>query len=67
MSDPALGFVGMFNKADELLSSIPNSYMLNQLSNPLNIQAHYLTTGASFRRLLNPLFYCFEDLVICFT
>jgi cysteine synthase len=67
MSDPALGFVGMFNKADELLSSIPNSYMLNQLSNPQNIQAHYLTTGASFCQLLNPLFYCLEDLVICFT
>ena len=47
MSDPALGFDGMFAKVDELLATIPNSYMLNQLANPMNIQAHYLTTGVS--------------------
>jgi len=45
LTDPALGFAGVFAKTDELVASIPDSYMLNQLANPNNPETHFRTTG----------------------
>ncbi|MCO5563171.1 hypothetical protein L7F22_016808 [Adiantum nelumboides] len=45
LTDPALGFDGVFAKTYELLASIPNSHMLNQLNNANNPAAHFRTTG----------------------
>lgn len=40
-----LGIQGAIDKAKELLESIPHSFSLCQFENPLNPQAHYLTTA----------------------
>ena len=40
-----LGIQGAIDKAKELLDSIPHSFSLNQFENPLNPEAHYLTTA----------------------
>ncbi|KAH7424273.1 hypothetical protein KP509_11G000400 [Ceratopteris richardii] len=45
LTDPALGFDGVFNKANELLASIPDSHMLGQMMNASNPRAHYHGTG----------------------
>ncbi|KAI5059629.1 hypothetical protein GOP47_0025948 [Adiantum capillus-veneris] len=50
LTDPALGFPGVFAKTDEVLASIPNSYMLNQLANGNNPDAHFRTTGPEIWR-----------------
>lgn len=40
-----LGIQGAIDKAQELLDSTPQSFSLHQFENPLNPQAHYLTTA----------------------
>ena len=41
----AESMAGAIAKAEELASTIPNSFIPNQFSNPANAQAHYKTTG----------------------
>eukprot|EP00250_Pteridium_aquilinum_P007588 c17265_g1_i1 orf=279-1325(-) len=45
LTDPAAGFAGIFAKSEELLATIPDSYMLNQLANANNPETHFQTTG----------------------
>ncbi len=40
-----LGIQGAIDKAQELLDSTPHSFSLHQFENPLNPEAHYLTTA----------------------
>lgn len=40
-----LGVQGAIDKAQELLDSTPHSFSLHQFENPLNPEAHYLTTA----------------------
>jgi len=45
LTDPSKQVQGALDRAYELAKIIPNSYVLNQFSNPANIDAHYHTTG----------------------
>uniref|UniRef100_A0A453SD42 Tryptophan synthase beta chain-like PALP domain-containing protein n=1 Tax=Aegilops tauschii subsp. strangulata TaxID=200361 RepID=A0A453SD42_AEGTS len=45
LTDPANGFKGMIGKVEELMKTIPNSYCLNQVTNPANPDAHFKWTG----------------------
>ncbi|KAI5061355.1 hypothetical protein GOP47_0023860 [Adiantum capillus-veneris] len=45
LTDPAVGIAGLFAKAEELVATIPNSYMLNQAMNTMNPGAHFQSTG----------------------
>lgn len=45
LTPAALGMAGSIEKAEELASTIPNSFIPDQFSNPANPEAHYLTTG----------------------
>ncbi|KAI5083163.1 hypothetical protein GOP47_0002906 [Adiantum capillus-veneris] len=43
--DPAVGIAGLFAKAEELVATRPNNYMLNQAMNTMNPRAHFQSTG----------------------
>ncbi len=50
LTDGALGMAGCVKKAEELLSSLPESFMPSQFTNPANPEAHYRTTGPEIFR-----------------
>ena len=45
LTDGVLGMKGAIEKAEQLASEIPNSFIPSQFSNPANARAHFLTTG----------------------
>ena len=45
LTDKDKGMQGAIDKANELLSEIPNSIIAGQFENPSNPQTHYLSTG----------------------
>ncbi|RSS81015.1 PLP-dependent cysteine synthase family protein [Streptomyces sp. WAC06614] len=49
-TDPARGFLGCVERAEELHAAIPGSWYARQHENPDNVRAHYTTTGPEIRR-----------------
>ena len=50
LSDPALGFKGVEDRAKAIVAAVPHAHMLDQFSNPANVEAHYRTTGPEIWR-----------------
>ncbi|MBW5484677.1 PLP-dependent cysteine synthase family protein [Streptomyces bambusae] len=49
-TDPARGFLGCVERAEEIHAAIPGSWYARQHENPDNVRAHYTTTGPEIWR-----------------
>nr|CAB3467010.1 unnamed protein product [Digitaria exilis] len=45
LTDPALGFPGIYDKVKQLQKELPNIHVLNQVTNKANSEAHFRLTG----------------------
>ncbi|CAN6215085.1 unnamed protein product [Urochloa humidicola] len=45
LTDPTLGFPGMYDKVEQLQKELPNVHVLNQIANKANSEAHFRMTG----------------------
>ncbi|CAN6179329.1 unnamed protein product [Urochloa humidicola] len=45
LTDPTLGFPGMYDKIEQLQRELPNVHVLNQVANEANSEAHFRLTG----------------------
>ncbi|KAK6739252.1 hypothetical protein RB195_020979 [Necator americanus] len=53
LTDPEMTLEQVIERAKELAAAIPNSYILDQFSNPSNPAAHYRTTGPEIWKQTN--------------
>ncbi|CAN6172538.1 unnamed protein product [Urochloa humidicola] len=47
LTDPTLGFPGMYDKVEQLQRELPNVHVLNQVANEANSEAHFRLTGGA--------------------
>ncbi|MER5641334.1 cysteine synthase A [Kitasatospora sp. NPDC002227] len=60
-TDPALGFTGCVERAEQLHAELPNSWYARQHENPANVRAHYESTGPEIWRDTNGT----VDVLVC--